>query len=280
MFEEVEYWVEEVPKVFGLYHIIWLIILVVSIILLCRYVKGNNEKTLRKMLLIFGMLMIILEIYKQLTLAFKYNSETDSINYAWYLFPFQFCSTPMYIALVSGFLKEGKIRDLLLSYLTCYSIFGGLTVMIYPEQVFIGRVMINFQSMFHHSSQIVLGVWLLYSGHVKANYKTVLKGAIPFLVLLAMAFLMNLGFVHFKISSNDVFNMFYIGPHFECTLPLVSMFYPKIVTVLNYIPFLLLYIFGFIGAAGVVLLIYYGIYKLIENIKSMINNKNKKVAFL
>ena len=85
---------------------------------------------------------------------------------------------------------------------------------------------------------------------------------------------MDVSFYNLHICDDHAFNMFYIGPYYECSLPLVSMFYPKEFAIIKYILFLLLYIVGFIAASGVILLIAYGIQKLVMKLK---NNKGDLV---
>ena len=62
--------------------------------------------------------------------------------------------------------------------------------------------------------------------------------------------------------------MFFISPHFDCTLPVLSIIYPKV----PYIGFLIIYILGFSIVAGIVNLIYFGIYKLVCEFNKDKNN--------
>ena len=52
--------------------------------------------------------------------------------------------------------------------------------------------------------------------------------------------------------------MFYVGPYFDCTLPLLSIVYPKV----PYICFILLYILGFVLISYIIYIVEKGIYKL------------------
>jgi len=66
---------------------------------------------------------------------------------------------------------------------------------------------------------------------------------------------------------DETFNMFYIGPYYDCSLPLLSMIYPKI----PYICFILLYILGF----GLISFILYISQKGIYNLVKKYGNKQK-----
>ena len=85
------------------------------------------------MVLITALVVILLEIYKQINYTFSYEGAI-TFDYQWYAFPFQFCSTPMYVGLLVGLFRKGKIHDALCAYLATYAVFAGLCVMIYPER--------------------------------------------------------------------------------------------------------------------------------------------------
>lgn len=264
----------ETPKSYGLFHLGSIIILGIVIFLSIKFLKNPSRKTVNIVMLVSGIIMILLEVFKELSFVVTFNEELQIYEYSWYAFPFQFCSTAMYVMVLVPLFKEGKIRQALLAFLASYSIFGGLTVYAYPEQVFVSHLGVCIQTMVHHGLQIAVGVWLLASGVVKINYKSLINGSYVFFVLFAIAFLMNVSFYNLHICDGHAFNMFYIGPYYECTLPLVSMFYPKEFNIIGYILFLLLYIVGFIAASGVILLIAYGIQKLVMKLK---NNKGDLV---
>ena len=50
----------------------------------------------QKIILISGFIMLIFEIYKQVIFTYQVG------HYQWYAFPFQFCSTPMYLYIIYG----------------------------------------------------------------------------------------------------------------------------------------------------------------------------------
>ncbi len=273
MLKMINYWEMAEPKVFGLYHIICIVIVILGTILLTKKVKNPNNKTLKVILLISGIIMLLLEIYKQLTFLTEYDEQTKTWDYSWYGFPFQFCSTPMYLMLIFVLLKPGKFQEAILCFLATFSIFGGLTVYAYPEQVFTERVGVNIQTMVHHGLQLVIGYYLIASGTVKINFKTLLKGSFVFLVLFLIALLMNIVVYNTGITNGDEFNMFYIGPYYECILPLVNLFYPNEFNIFSYLGFLILYVGGFIFVSGIVLLIAQGLKMLYFKFKK--NNLSK-----
>ena len=153
--------------------------------LLCLYaVKHRNDQEklvrfTRIVVLTYSILGIILEIYKQLN--FSFNSTSGEWSYQWYAFPFQFCSTPMYVGLIAGCCKEGGFQKFLYSYLATFALFAGLSVMFYPGDVFTRTIGINIQTMVCHGGMVVMGIYLWFSKQVKFEFKTILKALSVFL---------------------------------------------------------------------------------------------------
>lgn len=246
-----------VPGLYGWYHIMWLAITVLTTVALCYYQKKAHGDRAERIVLITAVIVTVLEIYKQINYSFSY---TDGItfSYQWYAFPFQFCSTPMYVGLLAGLLPRGKISDALMSYLATFAVFAGVCVMLYPGDVFVDTVGINIQTMICHGSMVAIGVYLLYSGRVKLEHKTVLKGAAVFAVCVAMAMVMNEIAHQTGLLEDHTFNMFFISPYCAPSLPVYSI-------VQGIVPFpwcLVIYIAAFTLASWIILLAAMGIRKL------------------
>ena len=237
------------PLPYGWFHLLWLGITVISTVLLCK-LRPNPKKTL----LITAIAVILLEIYKQVNYTFSYEGGITA-DYQWYAFPFQFCSTPMYIGLLAGLTGPGKFHDALCAYLATFAVFAGAAVMISPSDVFISTVGINIQTMTCHGSMISVGVYLLQSGYVKAEHKTILKALPAFAVCVTLAMLMNEIAHDTGLLKTETFNMFFISPYCDPSLPVYSL-------VQKAVPFpwcLVLYILGFTAAAYIILLLSMGI---------------------
>ena len=260
------------PGNYGWFHILALLLVISAIVILCVFIKKVDEKKLKLILIITSAVMIGLEIYKQLTFSWNILDAKNS-KYAWYSFPFQFCSTPMYVMLVAGLVKPGKFRDYLLSFLATFSLFGGLAVMLYPNDVFVTRVGIDVQTMVHHGSQVVIGLFLLIKGVVKPHWKTFLQSFAVFASLVIVALTLNLIMPAIGITAGQTFNMFFISPYHACTLPVLSFFYSKPIgveggSIGKYIGFFALYFIGFSLISIIILSVDLGITKLIRLIKS------------
>lgn len=244
----------QTPGMYGWFHLLWLGLTAAFTVVLCLTHKKEDTDRVRRVVLVTTLVVVALEIYKQINYSFGY---TDGIkfDYQWYIFPFQFCSTPMYIGLLAGLTRKGKIHDAACAYLATYAMFAGICVMLYPSTVFIGTIGINIQTMICHGTMIAIGIYLLYSGYVKIQWKTLLRAAAVFAVLVSMAAIMNEVAYRAGLLETEDFNMFFISPYSAPHLPVYSL-------VQGVVPFpvsLLIYIAGFTAAAGLILLAANGI---------------------
>lgn len=235
----------ETPTPYGYFHLIALALVVAVSALLVYRLRNAEEKIIRRVLLVFWLLMLITELYKQLVFAMDTDGLTARWDYAWYAFPFQLCSTPLYVLPFAVFLPEGKVRDACLGYLATFSLFGGLAVMIYPGDVFIRMIGINMQTMLHHGSQVIIGILLTARTHSRFTRHHYFGPLAVFGVLAGVAMILNVAVYHLLRAAglDNTFNMFYISPYFDCTLPVLSDIYP----LLPYPVFLVLYLVGFAG---------------------------------
>ncbi len=242
------------PVPYGWFHLLWLGITVLSAVLLCK-LRPEPRKTM----LVVAITVILLEIYKQVNYTFGYEGGITA-DYQWYAFPFQFCSTPMYIGLLAGLTRPGKFHDALCAYLATFAFFAGTAVMAIPGDVFISTVGINIQTMICHGSMVSVGIYLLQSGYVKREHKTILKAASVFAVCVSIAAVLNEIAYQAGLLETETFNMFFISPYCEPHLLVYS-------SVQGVVPFpwcLVLYILGFTAAAYLILLLAIGIGRAAE----------------
>jgi hypothetical protein len=224
------------------FHYLSLILVFILTVQLTNKFKTSSDNQIKKILLITGLVMIVLEIYKQIIFTYQANA------YQWYAFPFQFCSTPMYLFIIYGLNKNEKIDHYLLSFLATYSTFAGLAVMLYPTDVFIETIGINVQTMIHHGAMAVIGLSLLLT-KMKLNYKYLAKGFVVFIILGGMAVVLNTLFNLQNIEGT--FNMFFINERFVNHLPVLGSIQPLV----PHIVFLVIYFLGFSFVATLVFIL-------------------------
>jgi hypothetical protein len=189
----------------------------------------------------------VFELYKQFVYTFDYEDGELIKEYSWYVFPFQFCSTPLYVLPFVAFLKEGRVRSAAISFLASYGLLAGLAVMIYPGNVFVETVGVDIQTIVHHGLQTSIGIIFAVRYMRRDTLRRLLDASIVFGIAIAIAFMLNIILYPYLVSFgiDTSFNMFYISPYNECNLPILSSIQPLV----PYPVFLMVYVFGFALAA-------------------------------
>ena len=238
------------PVNYGWFHLMFVGIIISATVILCLKFKDCNTKTLNRILLIAWIILMVGEIVKQVLFSFSSDGITATWDYQWYAFPYQLCGTPLVVLPFIVFSKEGKLRDACMAYMATFSLFGGLAVYFYPNDVFVREIAINLQTMIHHGSQVIFGILLAVYNRRRLTFKYYLSSIYVFLVLVAAAVVMNIGVYHiFQANGIDqTFNMFFISPYFSCTLPVLSSIYPLV----PYSVFLAIYVLGFMAICAVI----------------------------
>ena len=254
----------ERPPLFGAWHIVSLALAIALTAFMIWKFKDCSDKTLRRILFIFWIVIVLFEVYKQIVFSMHSDGVTVEWSYQWYVFPFQFCSTPIYLLPILVFAKDCKFRNAVMAYMVTFSLFAGLVVMIYPGDVYINIIGINIQTMVHHGLQLVMGVFLAAHNRHHLNKRFFAWAMSAFVVLCAVALGLNT-VMHY--AKPDVgFNMFYISPFQPCTLPILSEVYAKT----PYPVFLIVYVLGFTLVAAIV----YTIEKVAAKICTKIKHRN------
>ena len=247
----------ERPDNYGWFHLLFLGLVLVGTVALCHYGLHASARQERRVLLTFWAVIVVLEVYKELQFAMRWTEPVAenpvTWRYAWYAFPFQFCSSPFYILPIAALAKRERVRDAARMFLAIFSLFAGLVVFIYPNDVFVRTIGIDIQTMVHHGTQVVLGFYLgmRLCREGKLNWTNYLRAVCVFCVLVLIALGLNLAA---PLFTDETFNMFYIGPRFPCSLVILDQIYLR----LPYPVFLALYVLGFSFAALLML----GLHKL------------------
>ncbi|MBQ2873180.1 MAG: YwaF family protein [Bacilli bacterium] len=269
LFEKILYWLQgemNTPVAFGWFHWLWIIVSFIIILILYKKRKKHNEKQLKIVLCTYGVVSLILEVLKQLIWSFNYDTITNLViwDYQWYAFPFQLCTTPIYVSITCLFLKKGKIRDSLLSYISYITILGSIATMIIPDSCFTSDILVNIHTMWLHLGSFVISVYLLLSGEVSINIKSFKKAIIIFLCFVVTAISINIIIYNIGILNGETFNMFYISPYFTPTLPIFDIIWQYV----PYIVYLIIYIWALIIGGFIIL-----------NISSLIKKTKNSTVF-
>lgn len=253
------------PKPFGWFHILWIIIVIIFLILLYSKRKKYNEKQLKIVLLIYGVIALILEVLKQISWSFNYDPITNNIwwSYEWYAAPFQLCTTPIYVSLICLFLKKNKVRDALLSYIAYFTILGSIMTIILPESCFTSDILVNIHTMYLHCGSFVVSIYLLFTKEVEVKYSNVLKGFLVFIIFVIIANTLNIVIYNSGILNGETFNMFYISPYFISHLPI----YGTVQESIPYIFYLMFYIISIYLGSDIIFALSYGISNFKKRLK-------------
>ena len=252
----------ETPACYGAYHLFCLTAVIALTVFLCLRFRDAEERTVRRILLAAWLCMVVAEGYKQLVFSMGVTDGIAEWGYTWYAFPYQFCSTPIYI-LPFAIFGNGRVKEAALAYMMTFSLFGGLAVMVYPGDVFMYLLGVDVQTMLHHGLQVVLGIYLAVHRRRTLGPRHFFTAVPFFLAAVALALILDVAVYHALAAGGGevpTFNMFFISPYFDCTLPLVGLVY----AVMPYPVFLLVYLFGFTLAAAIVYLAILGIYRLLS----------------
>lgn len=247
------------PSPYGWFHLLWFALSIIAAVILCVFLK-DSKKYAPRIILVTAILVTLLEVYKQINYTFSFDGTAITTNYQWYAFPWQFCSTPMYVGLLAGIIRRGKVHESLCAYLATYAVFAGACVMFYPNDVFISTIGINIQTMICHGSMLTVGIYLLSTDYVKLEHKTILKAMPVFCAAVFIAVILNEIAYRTGLLSTEDFNMFFISPYCDPHLPVYS-------SVQAIVPFpwcLMIYIAAFTLASYLILPAAMGIRRLFK----------------
>lgn len=259
---ETSYELEAVTKSYGWFHLTFIAITILVLIISLIKIKKIDIKKFDKVLFGLGLFLLITEVYKQLL----HNLVIEPESYTWALFPFQLCSVPMYLFLIVPFLKEGKAKNAIYSFMAYYMTMSGLMFYIIPSVTEVLSLAIH--SMIWHMILIVVGIILLVKGNYGKNYKEIIPAVIVFIILVVIATTMNIVVYHTIVKdTTDSFSMFYISPYYTSGLAV----FKDIHEALGWGALMFSYIVGCTGGVSV-------IFFITKYFKKYINNRNMKKA--
>lgn len=243
------------PTVYGAFHIASLCIIIILFILMTVFRKHlpRGKSTLRLALALFGSGLLVLEIVKQLICSYD---ASGGWSYNWARFPFQFCSSPIYISLIAALLPDGKVRTFFLCFLGTYSPIAGCAVLFWPSpDVFSTVLFLDIHTMLWHGSMLLFGLYLWLSGAIEKSLKTAVRAFAVFLPLNFIALALNEAEHILGFAKGYEFNMFYISRYYTCQIPLLNQVQENAPYPVFFVSFILLLTFGNIAVTLSMMLI-------------------------
>ncbi|MBR6737466.1 MAG: YwaF family protein [Clostridia bacterium] len=249
------------PEPYGYLHLLFIALVIITTVILCVKFKNASQKVYERIILISWIIMVVFEAYKQFNFTFSYDGTTITGDYQWYAFPFQFCSTPLYVFPFIVFCKNERVKNAAIAFTMTFVLFAGLAVYATPTTIFVETLGINIQTLTHHGLQIVMGIFTaVYYREKLGNLKFFVHGTVMFLGVLIIAQALNL---LAPLWTSETFNMFFISPHGTCELPILQDIQPLVPNAI----FFIIYLVGFSLVALLVFGIETGIYKLVKHFK-------------
>ena len=205
--------------------------------------KGNSRSR-DKAMTILGFVFIALEIFK-ITFRIIVKEGADLT-----LISFQICSIPMYLLPFIYFMKEGKLKQAFVGYVSFQSFTSAFFYFVRPAAALnTAYIAITVQSILWHSLMVASGVYAMiaYGLLTKEGFRSFIYSYILWVVTVVIAVILNI--VLIKANPGTALNLFYIAPNSTFKYPILSILFkePK-----PYLLFLLVYlVYYFIGGISV-----------------------------
>ena len=236
------------PGAYSWFHLLWIAIMVAACVAVSLTVaRKHSAKTDRIMVSIFSLILIGCEVFKQLFWFEFYG------YYRFEIFPFQFCSVPIYVAILASVIPWEKVREVCYRFLAFYGIIGGIAVMVVPTAVlYTYFISMSIHAMLWHSVLVVMGVYLIVSRGYGKRIREMLTSALILVGFVAIAIVGNILVYKLHLDTpacqpGDNLSMFYISPYYPTQLPLLGA-----VQEISYPLFVLCYLLFFNSFAMIV----------------------------
>lgn len=247
------------PGPFSWFHLLWIGIMIVACVLISLTVaRKHSAKADRAVISVCAVILIGCEVFKQLFWYAFYD------YYRFEIFPFQFCSVPIYVAIFAAVVPWDKAREIAYRFLAFYGIIGGLAVMLIPNAVlYTYFVPMSLHAMLWHAVLVVMGVYLIVSRGYGRHIREMYAPALVFLGFVALAIIGNVLVYKLHLGTpacheGDKLSMFYISPYYPTELPVLGA-----VQAFSYPLFVLCYLLFFNGFSMIV----WGFTKLVRKLR-------------
>ena len=197
------------PAPWSAFHIIFTLLGLSAAWFLASWLAGhckNNAPRACRILWICGIILGVSELYKQL---FIYEVVNQG-RYDWWYFPFQLCSTPMYLCLVFPMLPAGLPRRTAASYLTSFGFLGGIMALAEPSGLMHPYWTLTLHGLLWH-------ILLVFMAFFCARFGLAGKTTRDFLYTIPLFFVFCLIATAVNVLTAGKADMFYISPYYPIT---------------------------------------------------------------
>ena len=211
-FESICFYMEPVPQAWGALHLSYLLIGFAVSFMAAFLLRKCSLRVFNNILRTIGISLIVMEIFK---ISYNYYALCDNnFSSIVYLFPFQLCSLPIYMAFIASFLKQGNsFRNAMLSFMMSYTFMSGLIAYFEPSGLLNPTYFSTFHSLTWHMLLVFLGLLIGFSVNVEKNVRNFRHAFYLFLVCCGIALVLNYTLpLIMPDKTASVPNMLYIGP--------------------------------------------------------------------
>ena len=208
---------KQTPTLFGTFHICFLIFSLISSILIYFLYQNKDDTRQLLFLKVSGIIMFIFEIWKQ---VFTHIYVFNEVYNMWF-FPFQLCSMSMYCCIALLFIKDHNRQNILLIFLSSYSLLASLVALIGPLDMLRPQVLLTLHGFIYHCVMLYQAI-ISYLILRKRNNHKFKYSFYLFLIMACIAEVIN-------VISHSIFNdihresnMFYITPYYATTQPVFN----------------------------------------------------------
>ncbi|MBP5551786.1 MAG: YwaF family protein [Spirochaetales bacterium] len=183
--------------------------------------KGNS-KSRDKAMTILGFVFIILEAFK-IIFRIRVNEGVDLT-----LISFQICSIPMYLLPFIYFMKDGKLKQSFVGYISFHSFTSAFFYFVKPAAAInTAYIAISVQSILWHSLMVCSGVYAMiaYGLLTKEGFRTFIYSYILWVITAAIAVILNI--ILIKSVPGTAVNLFYIAPNSTFKYPILSILFKE-----------------------------------------------------
>lgn len=203
-------WPMAVPEPGSAFHLLFVLFGLAAALWLSRRAAAfcrKNEKAPFRFLLLCGLILAAGELYKQLFLYEIVNGG----RYNWWYFPFQLCSTPMYLCLLLPlFQRRRRAAGLLFTYLQDFSLLGGVMALAEPSGLFHPYWTLTLHGLLWHILLVFLGLTIFRAGLADPGVRGYAR-------TLPLLFLFCLIATAINVATGGQADMFYISPYYPVT---------------------------------------------------------------
>ena len=226
----------QTPELYGAFHLITVSIILMICFPAFMILRKCDSAKLLKLLHLSGIVMVIMEIWKQI---FSYVFVYERVFSMWF-FPWQLCSMAMYLCFLLPFFKERQQNTMLL-FLATYSLFAAIMALAVPADMLRPQILLTLHGFIYHGIMLIQSLAAMLIVY-KRKEKSFAKATVMFVIMAVIAETINI-LSHFIL--HDIHrepNMFNITPYYPSTQPVFHAIALKLGIISEILIYLLLII--------------------------------------